>query len=180
MGIETDSESSRNGEARRKGFPLGPIDLRILRRLSVQLVIYLSRIFTLYRRIPLFSTSFPHSCRCFLRVQYRDNLCSRRARREGQVFCRRVRTSAQNRREEERDAPLTMILLRSGTARKTPKNAVAQHQPIKAEGERMSGPPSSFVSIAKAGTSPTRPAASGSVPVATAVVWMRTWIVERG
>lgn len=64
-----------------------------------------------------------------------------------------------------------------------PKNATERHQPIRARKLRTTGaaPSRSWSSIASAGTTLTSPAASGSVPVATAVVCSKTFsAVVRG
>lgn len=72
---------------------------------------------------------------------------------------------------------LTITCRRSGTARKTPKNATAKHHTTRSVYPSTMGsrPSISCVIMPRAGMMPTKPAARGIVPVATAVVWSTTF-----
>mmetsp|Transcript_7635 Transcript_7635/g.22605 ORF Transcript_7635/g.22605 Transcript_7635/m.22605 type:complete len:311 (+) Transcript_7635:1794-2726(+) len=73
----------------------------------------------------------------------------------------------------KRNFSLRMVWVRRGTAMKTPKNARAAAQASSWPADSLTGPCGGFssdVSLLRAGTTPTKPAARGIVAVATAVV----------
>ena len=75
----------------------------------------------------------------------------------------------------KRSCSTRIVWRRSGTAKKIPKYVSAAHHTSSCSGDSVIGPPSAAVSIASAGTMPTKPPASGIVAVATPIVWISTF-----